>query len=137
MAGYGKSYQNMDFKWQLARKIDRLDLGSFAALEFYYRNAIIFGIIRAMDPEEDAAKVPAADPDQKKPGKSITDLITSIDSRIDALQNHDTTALLMGKMQLAEVKEFQRKTISCWYEIAEVVQRCKLTDQVRVQGEEI
>lgn len=136
MAGYGKSYQNMDFKWQLARKIDRLDLGSFAALEFYYRNAIIFGIIRAMDPAEDVTKDPVG-ADQKKSGKSINDLITSIDNRIDALQNHDTTALLMGKMQLPEVQEFQRKTISCWYEIAEVVQRCKLTDQVRVQGEEI
>ena len=42
----------MDFKWQISRKIDRLDLGSFAAIEFFYRTAIIFGLVRAMDPKE-------------------------------------------------------------------------------------
>lgn len=128
---YGGKVQNMDFKWQLARKLDRLDLGTFAALEFYYRNMIIFGLVRAIDPEEKIID------DDKKPEKSIPDLISSIDKRINDLQGFDTTALLMGKSNLPEVREFQKKTTSAYYEIAEVIFRCKLTDNVKVQGEEI
>ena len=132
MAGYSAKAQNMDFKWQLARKIDRLDLGTFAALDFYYRIVIIYGLVRAIDPEE------KADPDKKPvPGTTIPDLIQKLDQRINDLQRFDTTALLMGKTQLPEVQEFQRKTLSCWYEIAEIIYRCKLTDNVRASGEEI
>lgn len=128
---YSKSQQTMDSKWQIARKVDRLDLGNFAALDFYYRNAIIFGIVRAIDPVESET---ASD---KKPEKTIDQLITSVNGRINDLQGFDTTALLMGKMNLPEVTEFQRKTISVWYELYEIIHRCKLTDNVRTQGEEI
>lgn len=131
MASYGK-VQTMDSKWQIARKVDRLDLGSFAALEFFWRNAIIFGIVRAIDPPEDDRQ-----DDQKIPAKTIAQLITSVDTRINDLQGFDTTALLMGKMSLPEVKVFQQKTMSCWYETYEIIHRCKLTDNVRAQGEEI
>lgn len=132
MAGYSAKAQNMDYKWQLARKIDRLDLGTFAALDFYYRIVIIYGLVRAIDPEEktDPEKKPAA-------GSTIPDLIAKVDQRINDLQRVDTTALLMGKTQLPEVQDFQRKTLSCWYEIAEIIYRCKLTDNVRASGEEI
>lgn len=134
MAGYGSAKnQNMDYKWQLARKIDRLDLGTFAALDFYYRIVIIYGLVRAIDPEESLK-----DPDKKpEPGQTIPDLIAKVDQRINDLQKFDTTALLMGKTQLPEVQEFQKKTLSCWYEIAEIIYRCKLTDNVRASGEEI
>jgi hypothetical protein len=133
MASYGGKVQNMDSKWQIARKVDRLDLGSFAAIDFFYRNAIIFGIVRAIDPAEDE---PAKD-DQKKPEKTIDQLISSVDTRINDLQGYDTTAILMGKMQLPEVQKFQRKTMSAWYEIYEIIHRCKLTDNVKAAGEEI
>lgn len=134
MAGYGAAKnQNMDYKWQLARKIDRLDLGTFAALDFYYRIVIIYGLVRAIDPEETLK-----DPDKKpEPGSTIPELIAKVDQRINDLQRFDTTALLMGKTQLPEVQEFQKKTLSCWYEIAEIIYRCKLTDNVRASGEEI
>lgn len=124
--------QNMDFKWQLARKIDRLDLGTFAALDFYYRVVIIFGLVRAIDPEEKVD--PNAKPD---PDGTIPELMTRLDLRINDLQRYDTTALIMGKTQLPEVQDFQRKTLSCWYELAEIIYRCKLTDNVRASGEEI
>lgn len=124
--------QNMDFKWQLARKIDRLDLGTFAALDFYYRVVIIFGLVRAIDPVE------KTDPDAKPdPDGTIPELMTKLDLRINDLQRYDTTALIMGKTQLPEVQDFQRKTLSCWYELAEIIYRCKLTDHVRASGEEI
>lgn len=122
--------QAMDFKWQIARKIDRLDLGTFAALEFFYRNSILFGIVRAMDPEE---------PDRDSteiPGKTVADLIKNIDERINDLLDYDTTAILMGKSNLQEVREFQKISMSAYYEIAEVIYRCKLTDGVRVQEQE-
>lgn len=130
--GYGAKQQNMDFKWQIARKVDRLDLGSFAALEFYYRNVILFGIVRAMDPE-DAGKPEG----EEKELVSIESLMTSIDTRIKELSNFDTTALLLGKTNLPEVQKFQSKTLMIWYELAEVIYRCKLTDNVRVAGEEL
>jgi hypothetical protein len=130
MGAYSKQQQNMDFKWQLARKIDRLDLGTFAALEFFYRNTIIFGVVRAMDPAE-------KEEDQGKHSKSIDALMQSVDTRIKDLMGYDTTALLMGKLQLPEVQEFQKKTVSCWYEVAEITNRCKLTDNVRAPGEEL
>lgn len=132
MAAYSAKSQNMDFKWQLARKIDRLDLGTFAALDFYYRIVIIFGLVRAIDPVE------KEDPDAKPdPHGTIPELIEKVNNRINELQQYDTTALLMGKTQLPEVQAFQRKTLSCWYEIAEIIYRCKLTDNVRATGEEI
>lgn len=133
--GYGSksSQQNMDFKWQLARKIDRLDLGTFAALDFYYRNVIIFGLVRAIDPPE--PEMP--DNESKKPVKTIQEVLDSIDNRINDMQDFDTTALLMGKANLPEVKGFQKKSVSCWFELAEVIYRCKLTDSVRASGEEI
>lgn len=128
---FGSKPQNMDFKWQLARKIDRLDLGTFAALEFFWRNAMIFGIVRAIDPPEDDI----AD-DHKKPEKTIADLISSVDIRIGELLGYDTTALLMGKMSLPEVKTFQSKTMSCCWETMEIIHRCKLTDNVVYQERE-
>jgi len=123
----------MDFKWQLARKIDRLDLGTFAALDFYYRNVIIHGLVRAIDPPEPEKP----DEEKKNQDRPIREVMNSIDNRINAMQNFDTTALLMGKSNLPEVQDFQKKTVSCWYEIAEVIYRCKLTDSVRASGEEI
>lgn len=121
---YGKSGQPMNFPWQIARKIDRLDLGAFAAVEFFYRNAIIYGLIRAIDPKE-------AIPDGESINdKSIDSLIMSIDSRLTDLLDYDTTAIMMGHTQLPEVKEFQKKTMNTWYEIAEVTGRCHLCDQV-------
>lgn len=128
---YSGSAQNMDSRWQLARKVDRLDLGSFAALDFFYRNAIIFGIVRAIDPEE------KEDPDKPQPAKTIGQLIASVDQRITDLNGYDTTALLMGKMSLPEVKQFQIKVMACWYENYEIIHRCKLTDNVRAIGESI
>lgn len=129
---YNGGAQNMDSRWQLARKVDRLDLGSFAALDFFYRNAIIFGIVRAIDPEEEKT-----DPDKPQPAKTINQLISSVDQRIMDLNGYDTTALIMGKMSLPEVKQFQIKTMACWYENYEIIHRCKLTDNVRAIGESI
>ena len=133
MAYGSKSQQNMDFKWQLARKIDRLDLGTFAALDFYYRNVIIHGLVRAIDPPEPEKP----DDEKKNQDRPIREMMDSIDNRINAMQGFDTTALLMGKSNLPEVQDFQKKTVSCWYEIAEVIYRCKLTDSVKAAGEEI
>lgn len=133
MAYGSKSQQNMDFKWQLARKIDRLDLGTFAALDFYYRNVIIHGLVRAIDPPEPEK----SDDEKKNQDRPIREVMDSIDNRINAMQGFDTTALLMGKSNLPEVQDFQKKTVSCWYEIAEVIYRCKLTDSVKAAGEEI
>lgn len=133
MAYGSKSQQNMDFKWQLARKIDRLDLGTFAALDFYYRNVIIHGLVRAIDPSEPEKP----DEEKKNQDRPIREVMDSIDNRINTMQNFDTTALLMGKSNLPEVQDFQKKTVSCWYEIAEVIYRCKLTDSVKAAGEEI
>ena len=134
MAYGGSSQQVMDFRWQIARKIDRLDLGDFAAIPFFFRNAIIFGAVRAIDPEEtrDFEKVP-----MKKDERTIDQLMESIDTRINNLLRYDTTAILMGKTQLEEVQEFQIKTMSAYYEIMEVTHQCKLTDLVRAKGEEI
>lgn len=135
MAPYGgKNQQSMGMQWQIARKIDRLDIGSFAATEFFYRTAIIFGIVRALDPEEqrDLEKFPM------KPGeKTIPDLIASVDKRIKELLCTDTTALLMGRLNLKECQDFQIKTMSAYYELMEIVARCKLIETVKVAGEEI
>jgi len=121
---YGKAGQPMNFPWQIARKIDRLDLGTFAAVEFFYRNAIIYGLIRAIDPKESNPD------DEADKSQSIDSLIASIDTRIIDLLDYDTTGILIGHTQLPEVKEFQKKTMNTWYEIAEVTGRCHLCDQV-------
>lgn len=126
--------QNMDFKWQIARKIDRLDLGDFAAVPFFYRQAILFGLVRAIDPSEKESEENETG-GKKKPGKTIDQLMTSIDERITALMDYDTTAILLGRGNLPEVKDFQRKTMSVWYENSEVIRRCGLTDNVRMMEE--
>jgi len=131
---YGKSNQTMDLKWQMARKVDRLDLGSFAATEFFYRTAIIFGLVRAVDPKENRNY---DDQPLQNDEKSIDDLILSVDGRIKELLETDTTALLMGKVHLKEAQDFQIKTISAYYDMVEIMSRCKLIDTVRAQGEEI
>lgn len=129
---YSRQQQNMDFKWQIARKLDRLDLGEFAALPFFYRNAIIYGFVRAIDPEEPKAE---ESPDQNPP-KTIPELINTIDDRINELLEYDTTAILMGKTNLEEVKVFQKKTMATYYDLDEVIYRCKLTDNVRTMEAE-
>jgi hypothetical protein len=122
---YGKAAgQPMNFNWQIARKIDRLDLGSFAAVEFFYRNAIIFGLVRAKDPGDDDETKPA------NGGKSISQLVSSVDDRINTLMEIDTTAILLGHSQLKEVKTFQKDTMSAFYEISEIIERCHFCDQV-------
>jgi hypothetical protein len=131
LMAYGKAAgQPMNFNWQIARKIDRLDLGSFAAVEFFYRNAIIFGLVRAKDPKDDDETETAAGE------KKISDLVSSVDKRINDLMGYDTTAILLGHSQLKEVKEFQRETMSAWYEIGEIVERCHFCDQVLHQIQE-
>jgi hypothetical protein len=133
LMAYGAKQQSMDLKWQIARKLDRLDLGTFAATEFFYRVAIIYGIVRAIDPQE------ARNNDEPLPEgqKTIDQLMVSIDARIKKLLDTDTTALLMGKLHLEEAREFQSKTMSVYYELIEVIARCKLVDTVRASGEEI
>ncbi|MFA4859168.1 hypothetical protein [Methanoregula sp.] len=117
----------MNFSWQIARKIDRLDLGQFAATEFFYRNAILYGLIRAIDPKE------KIEDDEDQPGQSIQDLISSVDDRIKTLLEFDTTAILMGHSNLPEVKQFQSGSMDVWFEIAEITHRCHLCDQVLYQ----
>ena len=112
----------MNFNWQIARKVDRLDLGSFAAVEFAYRNAIIYGLVRAKDPEDQE--------NDTSQGKPITALVDSVDSRITKLMEYDTTAILLGHSQLNEVKVFQKDTMSAYFELMEIIERCKFCDQV-------
>jgi hypothetical protein len=132
---YGKSsQQNMDTKWQIARKLDRLDLGNFAAVEFFFRVAIIFGMVRGINPDD--TRDYKEDP-LRENEKSIEDLITDVDKRIKELLEYDTTALLMGKMHLEEARKFQSKTMSAYFEMVEIIIRCKLTDNVKAQGEDI
>jgi hypothetical protein len=124
LMAYGKSAgQPMNFNWQIARKIDRLDLGSFAAVEFFYRNAIIFGLVRAKDPKDE-------DEPENAGGKKISELVISVDKRINDLMEIDTTAILLGHSQLKEVKTFQKDTMSAFYEISEIIERCHFCDQV-------
>lgn len=134
MAYGSKQQQSMDLKWQIARKLDRLDLGTFAAIEFFFRTAIIFGLVRALDPQEkrDYETEPLG-----KNEKTIDDCMVSVDARIKELLETDTTALLMGKLHLEEAREFQSKTMSAYYELIEIIARCKLVDTVRASGEEI
>lgn len=130
--------QNMDFKWQLARKIDRLDLGDFAAVPFFFRQAILFGLVRAIDPsEKESEETETGAGKKQKPEKTIDDLISSIDERINSLMEYDTTAIILGRGNLPEVQQFQKKTMSVWYENSEVIRRCGLTDNVRAMEEPV
>lgn len=130
---YSKTQQNMDLKWQIARKLDRLDLGTFAATEFFYRVSIIYGLVRAIDPEEKRNN------DEPLPDgeKTVSQLVVSVDEHIKELLRTDTTALLLGKLHLEEAREFQIKTMSAYYELVEIIARCKLIETVRATGEEI
>ncbi|RPJ04311.1 MAG: hypothetical protein EHM36_10940 [Deltaproteobacteria bacterium] len=133
LMAYSKTQQNMDLKWQIARKLDRLDLGTFAATEFFYRVAIIYGLVRAIDPEEKRNEDDPASKDEK----TIPQLMGSVDARIKVLLATDTTALILGKLHLEEAREFQNKTMSAYYELIEIIARCKLIENVRTAGEEI
>ena len=51
MASYGKA-QPMDFKWQIARKIDRLDMGDYNTNSRFNRLVVIYGLVSAIFPKE-------------------------------------------------------------------------------------
>jgi hypothetical protein len=42
----------MDEEWQIARKVDRLDMGTYDTRERFNRLVVIFGLVRSIDPED-------------------------------------------------------------------------------------
>jgi hypothetical protein len=133
---YGKAQQPMDFKWQIARKIDRLDMGEYSTSSRFNRLIVIYGLVRAINPKENADdETVRIDEDGDQFRAVNPDILDSLDNSIKSLRNpEDKLKMEDESMSLGET-DIETKLDAIWYELAEVVFRCKITDNVRVTEE--
>lgn len=132
---YGKTQQQMDFKWQIARKIDRLDMGEYSTNSRFDRLIVIYGLVRAINPKEKEEEENIRRIEDEDLFRAIPEIIKSIESRVKKLRNPNAKLKMSDESFDLGETDIENTLDGLWYEIAEIVSRCKLTDNVRVSEE--
>lgn len=137
MASYS-SQQVMDEEWQIARKVDRLDMGTYDVNERFNRLVVIFGLQRAIDPkdadeEEEKAKALAAN----KPFRSIDAILAAINEAIRNQRNPEQALKMKDKETGYLYANIDEACDGIWYDISEVNRRCKIMSKVKASEEQV
>jgi len=132
---YGKAQQPMDFKWQVARKIDRLDMGEYSTNSRFNRLVVIFGLVRAIDPKESSDEETKQQEENGNTFRAIPGLIATMNERINALRTPSNKLKMSDESFNTPDTDIESQLDAFWYELAEVIYRCKITDNVRVSEE--
>ena len=125
----------MDFKWQVARKIDRLDMGEYSTNSRFNRLVVIFGLVRAIDPKESSDEETKQQEENGNTFRAIPGLIATMNERINALRTPSNKLKMSDESFNTPDTDIESQLDAFWYELAEVIYRCKITDNVRVSEE--
>lgn len=120
----------MNFAWQVARKIDRLDMGDYSTRGRLDKLVVIFGLVRAINPVEDEKDEAKRKDDEGDSFRSISDIITHIAGRRKRLRTPESR-LKITDSDLNEGGEIENDLDGFWDDLSEVIFRCKITDNVR------
>ena len=132
---YGKAQQPMDFKWQIARKIDRLDMGDYTTESRFNRLVVIYGLVRAINPKESKEEEKTQQEEAGETFRSISSIIDKVDDLVKTLRT-PAEKLKRTEDGLGLVNtDTESKLDGMWYDLAEIIHRCKITDNVRVSEE--
>jgi hypothetical protein len=132
---YGKAQQPMDFKWQIALKIDRLDMGDYNTQSRFNRLVVIYGLVRAINPKESEQEEKIQQEEAGDLYRSIADINDQLDKLVKDLRT-PSEKLKMADEGLGLMNtDIESRLDGFWYDLAEIIHRCKITDNVRVTEE--
>jgi hypothetical protein len=134
MAGYGKT-QQMDFKWQIARKIDRLDMGDYNTNSRFNRLVVIYGLVAAIFPKESEEEENAHRSDYGELFRPVPEIMKAMDDSIKDLRSPESKLKMMDESLSPAETTIESKLDKIWFDLSEVIYRCKITDNVRVSEE--
>jgi hypothetical protein len=135
MAAFGKGFQPMNFAWQIARKIDRLDMGEYTTRARLNNLVVIYGLVRAINPVEDPKDESTRKKDEGEKFRSVTDIISLMAERRKKLRDPENK-MKMNDSDLGQIdSNIENELDGFWDDLAEVIFRCKITDSVRPQEE--
>ncbi len=130
-----KSQQPMDFKWQIARKIDRLDMGEYSTESRFNRLVVIFGLVRAINPKESQDDEKSQQDEAGEKFRSIETILGVMDQTVKQLRTPEEKLKMKDDTLGMMETETENKLDGFWYDLAEVIFRCKITDNVRISEE--
>lgn len=130
-----KSQQPMDFKWQIARKIDRLDIGEYSIDSRFNRLVVIFGLVRAINPKETPDDEKSQRDEARDQFRSIETIIGLMNQTVKQLRTPEEKLKMKDESLGMMETDIENKLDGFWYDLSEVIFRCKITDNVRVSEE--
>ncbi len=130
-----KSQQPMDFKWQIARKIDRLDMGEYSTESRFNRLVVIFGLVRAINPKESQDDEKSQQDEAGEKFRSIETILGVMDRTVKQLRTPEEKLKMKDDTLGMMETETENKLDGFWYDLSEVIFRCKITDNVRISEE--
>jgi hypothetical protein len=130
MGGYSRAAQTMNFAWQIARKIDRLDMGDYSTRGRLDKLVVIFGMVRAINPVEEDKDEKSRKADEGDKFRSIAGIIEILAARRKRLRTPESR-LKISDSDLSEGNEIEDELDGFWDDLSEVIYRCKITDNVR------
>ena len=134
MAAYGKT-QQMDFKWQIARKIDRLDMGDYNTNARFNRLVVIYGLVSAIFPKESEDEETKCRTEYGELFRTIPVIMKEMDDSIKALRTPDAKLKMEDPSFSPSETTIESNLDKLWFDLSEVIYRCKITDNVRVSEE--
>lgn len=131
MAAFGKAFQPMNFAWQVARKIDRMDMGEYSTKGRLNNLVVIFGLVRAINPKESESEETKIKDEEGEKFRSISDIIAQMAKRRETLRGPENK-MKMNDSDLGQMdNNIENELDGFWDDLAEVIYRCKITDNVR------
>ncbi len=132
---YGKAQQPMDFAWQIARKIDRLDMGDYNTQSRFNRLVVIYGLVRAINPKESTEEEKTQLEEAGGTFRSISQIIDAIDDLVKKLRTPEEKLKMSDEGIGSVTADTESRLDGFWYDLAEVINRCHITDKVRATEE--
>lgn len=131
MAYGGKAFQPMNFAWQIARKIDRLDMGEYSTKERLNSLVVIFSLVRAINPKESDKDENEMRIDEGDKFRSINEIIEHMSARRKKLRTPENK-MKMNDSDMSQLDNaIEDELDGFWDDLSEVIFRCKITDNVR------
>ena len=128
---FGKGFQPMNYAWQIARKIDRLDMGEYSTKSRLNNLVVIYGLVRAINPTEKTDDEESLQQEEGEKFRSIAEIIALIAERRSRLRKPENKMKMNDSDLSATDNDIENELDGFWDDLAEVIYRCKITDNVR------
>jgi len=132
---FGKSFQPMNFAWEIARKIDRLDIDEYTTRGRMNRLVVLYGLVRAINPKEKPDDEEELRREEGGKFRAIPDIIQEMAARRRRLR-HPEIKMKMDDDDLSRTdNDIENDLDGFWDDLAEVIYRCRIIENVRAPEE--